>query len=94
MSPTKKLGIIELLTRIGEENIKLQNLVESATNFALRGKRGHQETAITFLTDQMTPDEIFRKQPRHVALVLWLPTDLVEAARKAHDAELDAEAGE
>jgi len=86
---TKPLGIIELLTRIGEQHIRLQNLVESATNFTLKGKRGHQETAITFLTDQMDPSEIFRKNARNVGLVLWLPTELVEAAKAAHASEAD-----
>lgn len=78
------LGIIELLTRIGEDNIRLQNLVESATNFQSR-KRG--ATAITFLTNQMNPDEVFRNTPRHVGLVLWLPAELVEKARKDHARE-------
>ncbi len=84
----KPLGIIELLTRIGEDNIRLQNLIESATKFRACGKRG-RETAITFLTNQMNPGEILRKQPRHVGLVLWLPTELVDTAKAAHDHEDD-----
>jgi hypothetical protein len=79
--PEKKLGIIELLTRIGEENVCLQNLVESATNFQAR-KRGH--TAITFLTNQMTPTEIVHGPPKMVGLVLWLPAALVEKGRREH----------
>ncbi len=78
------LGIIELLTRIGEEHIRLQNLVESATNFASR-KRGH--TAITFLTQEMEPNEIAAGNPRNVGLVLWLPADRVKAAREAWQKE-------
>jgi hypothetical protein len=81
---SRKLGIIELLTRIGEDNIRLQKLVESATHFKLKGKRGHQETAITFMTNQMNPTEVFRKKARNVGLVLWLPSELVEKAQADH----------
>jgi hypothetical protein len=83
---SKPLGLIELITRIGEDSILIQNLVESATNFQARGKRG-VDTAITFLTDRMTPDEVFSKNPRYIALVLWLPAEKVTAARAAHEAE-------
>ena len=79
--PDKKLGIIELLTRIGEENVRLQNLLESATNFQAR-KQG--TTAITFLTNQMHTTEVVHGPPKMMGLVLWLPADLVEKARREH----------
>ena len=87
------LGIIELLTRIGEDNIRLQNLMESATNFQGRGKRGARACAVTFLTDQITPSEVLQEHPQHVGLVLWLPTALVEKAKTDHDHEADARVG-
>ncbi len=80
----KPLGIIELLTRIGEEQVRLQNLIDSATNFET-SKRG--QTAITFLTQELTPSEVFSGQARSIGLVLWLPTDRVRAAEAAHAAE-------
>lgn len=82
----KPLGIIELLTRIGEDNVRLQNLLETATNFASR-KRGF--TAITFLTKEMTPSQVMSGKPDKVGLVVWLPTDLVEKAKAAHDAGVE-----
>ena len=80
-----RLGIIELLTRIGEDHVHLQNLFENATNFAVRGKRGRQHTEITFTTslESVTPTEIFQGKQRNVGLVLWLPADRVQTARAA-----------
>ena len=83
----KPLGIIELLTRVGEEHIRLQNLLESATNFQQRGKRGRHHTAITFLTNQITPSEVLHGNCRQVGLVLWLPAVLVEQAQADHAGE-------
>lgn len=77
----KPLGIIELLTRIGEDNVRLQNLMESATNFTRR-KRGF--TAVTFLTREIDPNEVFHSNPRQVGLVIWLPSERVDAVRAAH----------
>jgi hypothetical protein len=79
--PDRPLGIIELLTRIGEENVCLQNLLESATSVEAR-KRG--QTAITFLTNQMNPSDLVQATPTKIGLVLWLPADLVEKARQEH----------
>lgn len=71
------LGIIELLTRIGENNVRLQNLVESATNFEERKKGG---TAVTFLTDGINTTEVAIGKARNIGLVVWLPTELVAKA--------------
>jgi hypothetical protein len=47
------MGIIELLQKVGEENVRVQNLLDSATNFSLR-KSG--VTAITLLTKEIRPE--------------------------------------
>lgn len=86
MPPDKPLGIIELLTRVGEDNVGIQNLVECSTRFRARGKRGERHCAVTFLTDQITPTHVMAGKMPKVGLVVWLPTDLVEQARKDHDA--------
>jgi hypothetical protein len=73
----KPLGIVELLTSIGDNNIKFQNLLESATNYDLRKKGA--VTAITFLTDAVTPTEIMNDTQTKVGLVVWLPRAQTEA---------------
>jgi hypothetical protein len=70
------MTIIELLTSVGIENVLVQNLINSATNFQTR-KDG---TAITFMTDQLTPGDVASDHPRKVGLVIWMPTDLVKRA--------------
>ena len=82
----KPLGIVELLTRIGDDQISFQELIGSATNFQAR-KKPSPHTAVTFLTDQITPSEVMAGKPRRVCLVVWLPAELVEKARKEHAEE-------
>ena len=72
------MTIIELLTAVGIENVLVQNLIDSATNFHSR-KGG---TAITFLTDQWTPSDAINDRPRKVGLVIWMPVELVERAER------------
>lgn len=75
------MGIVELLTRIGDENIKFQNLVNDMTDIAL--PNGASE--VTFATDPrfISPNHVATGSVAHVALVLWLPKDLVQKAKAA-----------
>ena len=72
------MTILELLTAVGIENVLVQNLINSATNFQAR-KGG---TAITFMTDQITPGEIASDAPRKVGLVIWMPTEKVRQVER------------
>ena len=74
------LGIIELLTRIGEEHVFVQNVVENMTNITT-DKRGVSK--VTFVTPKLTAGEVMG-EPQHVGLVLWLPADLVKKAQAEH----------
>lgn len=75
------MGIIELLTRVGEENVRVQN-VEQAT-VGVRQRVRPRTTEITFQTDEVTPADFIRRPPRMVGLVVWLPADLVKQAQEA-----------
>lgn len=81
------LGIVELLMRVGETNVLIQNLMQSVTDLRSR-KRG--DVVITFATNQITPadllcvtDKPWAQMPM-TGLVLWMPTPLVQAAIRAH----------
>lgn len=82
----KPMGIIELLQRIGEEKVLIQNLLNDMTNITA----GKRETKITFATNQLTPGEVAFGVPKMHALVIWMPTDEVDRARREHrDAETE-----
>jgi hypothetical protein len=81
------MGIIELLERVGEDNIQLQNLVESMDGISMRGA----DSRVSFWTNGINPTEIAVGKARNVGLVLWLPTELVEKA-KADSAATEREA--
>jgi hypothetical protein len=72
------MGIIELIQRVGEDNVKLQNLVESADVISTN-KKG--ETRVSFWTDGITATESATGQFANVGLVLWLPKELVDKAK-------------
>lgn len=67
-----KLSLSELIHQVGDENVEFQNLFECCTNLQSR-KNG--ATAITFLTNAITPVEVLKKPPSKLALVVWLPAD-------------------
>lgn len=77
------LGILELLRRVGEDKVFVQNLIQNITNVRLKGRL---ETAITFVTGQQFLQPAHVMEPSaapYVALVLWMPAELVTAARAA-----------
>lgn len=74
------LKLSELVASVGDENIKLQNLLDSLDAATTTKKNG---TKISFFTDQITPTEIMRGSETVVGLVIWLPKDRVNAAIKS-----------
>jgi hypothetical protein len=75
----KKVGLVELVTAIGDDALLFQALDEVATDYNLkrgkRGKRGESDlTEIRFLTDAITPTQIMQNDlDRRLGLVVWLP---------------------
>jgi hypothetical protein len=66
----KQIGMTELITKIGDENIRFQNLDTSAISLNYDHKKGSK---ITFGTDEpILPDGTER-----LGLILWLPRDKV-----------------
>lgn len=76
----RPLGIIELLTRVGEERVQLQGLNDAISN-ARQGKRG--VTFITFGTQLLTPNDLISDE-QDVFLVVKLPRADVERAKREH----------
>ena len=83
----RTVGIIELLERVGEDNVQLQNLVESMDDISVN-KRG--DSRVSFWTNGINATEIAVGKARNVGLVLWLPTELVEKAKADSAAAADA----
>lgn len=72
----RKIGIGELVSRIGDDKIAIQNLDVSATTLDYSAKKG---TKITFLTEEpLTPTGTER-----IGIVLWLPRDKVKEVLNA-----------
>ena len=84
--PEKPLGLLELLTRIGEHHLKLQNLAASITN--VRAKP--QVVLVTFGTDQITPSDVIRigdhpwSQLPMTGLIVWMPTPMMQSVIRAY----------
>lgn len=81
------LGIIELLRRVGEDKVFVQNLIENTTNVRLKGRR---ETVVTFVTGPQFIQPAHMMDPTsapYVGLMLWLPAPLVSAARAERQPE-------
>lgn len=68
------LGLLELVRRVGEDNIRIQNLLECATNLRTR-KGGYCEVA--FLTKEITPNAGIGRADR-LGLVVWFPMADIE----------------
>lgn len=83
----KKLGIIETLQRVGEDNVRLQFVANSMTNIQLK-KSG--DVLVTFATgkESITPNDVASGQLRNVGVILWLPKPLVDKAVSDFAAEV------
>lgn len=84
----KPLGIIELLQRVGEDHIRLQNMVHSLTN--IRMLRGG-DVKVEFVTGSqfISAGEVAAGKFRNVALLLWLDSDRVSEAQRAYRESLE-----
>lgn len=67
------MGIIELLTKVGERNVTVQNIVASAVNFT-RTKKG--VTAITIHTMEIGPEAALGNGDK-IGLIVWIPKDKI-----------------
>lgn len=81
-----RLGIIELLQRVGEDEVRVQFLHSDMTDVRTNSK--HTETHVTFATDPdiITATDVGRSEVRYVGMVVWMPAGLVEEARRANAA--------
>lgn len=82
---SKPLGILELLNRVGEDNIAIQNVLTDSFIAAKKRKGGFTE--ISFGTDAVSCEELMLGRPKRVGLMVWMPADLVEKAKAEHAAE-------
>ena len=77
------MKISELLSKVGDEHIKVQQLMSDMTAGNI-GKRG---ATITFATDSGFVSEYNKclalgGSTSHVGLVVWIPADRLQEARK------------
>lgn len=71
------MKLSELIAKVGDDNVKFQNLRESLK----RVDKRKDHTEIVFGTKAVTAEEFFL-EPKFVAFVVWLPKDKVDAALK------------
>jgi hypothetical protein len=71
----------DIILAVGDENIVLQNLLESADTIS-QTKRG--ETRVSFFTDQITATEVATGATKKLGLVIWLPRDRIPPAGAPH----------
>lgn len=74
------LGLIDLLTRIGEPHIRVQSLKASLTNARTRSLG---DTLLTFGTNQITATDLARGYTSMTGLIIWVPTLRIEQVMRA-----------
>lgn len=68
------MGIIELLQRVGEESIMLQNLVDVCSG----ARQSNGAVEVSFYTDQTSAAAVTGiTKGDKIGLVIWLPRDKV-----------------
>lgn len=78
-------GIIELLTLVEEEKIRLQFLDNSISNISQKRKGGG--ASVTFSTDQITPGEVLNGNSAMVGVIVWIPRADVDRINAKWDKE-------
>jgi hypothetical protein len=77
------MKLSELLAKVGDEHLKVQQLMTDMT----AGNVGKKGATITFASDSGFVSEYNKcialgGTPSHTGLVVWIPTDRLEDARK------------
>jgi len=76
-------GISELFTEIGNDNICYQLLHTSMTDIKTKKK----DSAVTFLTQQITPNEVMSNTGK-IGVVVWVDRDIyIDAVKKVSGAK-------
>lgn len=69
----KKMGLTELLTKIGDDNTTYQNLRRSMKDI----KTTKHGSLISFYTNELSPTDIVRGAGK-IGLVVWVDADILE----------------
>lgn len=66
------MSIVELINKVGVENVLIQPLHGSVTNCQLVGKRG-RDSRVTFVTDanNFRPSDLLGIDRERIGLILW-----------------------
>jgi hypothetical protein len=80
------MKLSDLILAVGNENVQVQNLLHVADSI-VKTKRG---TKITFYTDAVQAEEFMTfREPKMMALVVWMPRDKVNAAVETAEPQLE-----
>lgn len=79
------MGLVELVVALGNDGIRMQNLLKALVNISLRDKGKTSRITFDSESEFLTPNDVMRG-PKYVPMLLWLPADKVEEARRAYDA--------
>lgn len=66
-----KLGATELMRRIGDDHVMMQNLTNVITDARLKRVKGGSVTLLTFGTEAIQPSDLMGA-PRKVGLLFWV----------------------
>lgn len=82
---SRPMGLIELLTRVGEDNVRVQPMLDSVTNIRLTKR--DRDSVVTFVTGShlLNPNDLLAEKVRHIPLILWISSELADKARAEHD---------
>jgi len=76
------LTLSELVRRVGEDDVIVENLFESITKIHCGRRR--TESTVTFLTRMLKPDHLLGDTaPPYLPLVIYLPYEKALAVRRA-----------
>lgn len=73
------MKLSELISEIGDENVKVQMLQDSLIGNQSQGK-GHIK--ITFATSELSLIELVDPNSPHIGMVIWLPRKKVDESMK------------
>lgn len=79
------MSILELLEKVGAENVVVQNLHESMHSAKTVGGDG----LFTFWTDSGKVLDTTTDNPKHVGLILWIPRDLIPVEPEKKEGRTD-----
>lgn len=66
------MNIVELIEKVGLDNVRVQELTPAITSISTSGRSGRGMNKVTFVTSELSPRDMVVPGDHPIGLVVWI----------------------